>query len=520
MSKQQSAAEFHSSQPLSSKPAAKDDPSSRIWYFTFNLRARERDVVSQLRGFESTRYRRDYLKDASILSFSASADGSPDIRGFISGANEKRQQFISRWLTHSSNPNISDLQLTRINGLFKSKLIAEFLDESALPAEGGSVQGSREGCRIRVDTLNASGAPPGKPGRKRKGGAGSAVPCGHPQPLQNVSVSTPAPALPSPPAAGQGCSMGGAAPQPAYGPWLLPAPPPHLASGWPPPAGRALPSACGPPPPPALQQLANGWLPAAAGCWLPHAPAAQLEPPTPGPPQQGGNPPSLHLIPPPRAPEAAAGGAPAVAPSPAPVSVAAAAATSPPGPTPTAGTPTAGSDSAGCPGPGDACGASASRPSPLAGGGGGMQLPPPRPPVGPGGAPAPPPSPPPPPAQPPAAAVAGGAACSGGAGADPSVAAPRRGDDETGARVPCWPVGSQMAHFPYGKPPQYFYPQWGSGIGQVRQSESPAGHEVCSGCRQRKIRKLVSVPAAAVQTRLVEMEERCAMLTSELSKET
>ena len=163
MSKQQSAAEFHSSQPLSSKPAAKDDPSSRIWYFTFNLGARERDVVSQLRGFESTQYRRDYLKDASSLSFSASVDGSPDIRGFISGANEKRQQFISRWLTHASNPDIIDLQLTRITGLFNSKLIAEFLDESALPAEGGSVQGSREGCRIRVDTLNASGAPPGKP---------------------------------------------------------------------------------------------------------------------------------------------------------------------------------------------------------------------------------------------------------------------------------------------------------------------------------------------------------------------
>jgi DNA invertase Pin-like site-specific DNA recombinase len=77
-----------------------------------------------------------------------------------------------------------------------------------------------------------------------------------------------------------------------------------------------------------------------------------------------------------------------------------------------------------------------------------------------------------------------------------------------------------MAHFPYGKPPQYFYPQWGSGMGQVRQSEFPAGHEVCSGCRQRKIRKLLSAPAAAVQTRLVEMEERCTLLTSELSKET
>ena len=61
------------------------------------------------------------------------------IRGFISGANEKRQQFISRWLTHAFNPDILDLQLTRISGLFRSKLIAEFLDESALPAEGGSV---------------------------------------------------------------------------------------------------------------------------------------------------------------------------------------------------------------------------------------------------------------------------------------------------------------------------------------------------------------------------------------------
>ena len=292
------------SRPPTVTPAAKEDPNPKYytWYFTFNLQACEGNVTSQLRAFESSDIRRKSLGGASILSFSTSADGSPDIRGFISG-KYMRKGLVTRWLTHRSHPRISDLQLTGTGSRFASLEIARFLSDSDLLVAGES---SVQGRRLRLDTMEASGAPPEKRGRKRKGGTGSAVPGGHQQQLQNVSVSTPPPALPSPPAAGQGCSMGGAATQPAYGPRLLPAALPHLASGWPPPAGRALPPARGPPPPPA---------------------------------PQGGNPPSLHLRPPPRAPEAAAGGAPAVAPSPAPVSVAAAAATSPPGPTPTAGTP-------------------------------------------------------------------------------------------------------------------------------------------------------------------------------------
>ena len=86
------------------------------------------------------------------------------------------------------------------------------------------------------------------------------------------------------------------------------------------------------------------------------------------------------------------------------------------------------------------------------------------------------------------------------------------------------PVGSYMAHFPYGTPApaQYFYPPWVPGIGHVRQSESSqaASNEVSSSCRQRKIRKLLTPADADVQTRLVEMEELCTKLTANLSKET
>jgi hypothetical protein len=48
---------------------------------------------------------------------------------------------------------------------------------------------------------------------------------------------------------------------------------------------------------------------------------------------------------------------------------------------------------------------------------------------------------------------------------------------------------------------------------------SSASNEVNSSCRQRKFRKLLTQDAA-VQTRWVEMDERCAELTSSLSKET
>jgi hypothetical protein len=275
---QSAAACAADTRPPTAQPAAKED-RYYTWYFTFNLQACEGNVTSQLRAFESSDIRRKSLGGASILSFSTSADGSPDIRGFISG-KYMRKGLVTRWLTHRSHSRISDLQLTGIGSRFASLEIARFLSDSDLLVAGES---SVQGRRLRLDTMEASGAPPEKRGRKRKGGTGSAVPGGHQQQLQNVSVSTLPPALPSPPAAGQGCSMGGAAPQPAYGPRLLrlPAPLQHLASGWPPPAGRALPPACGPPPPPALQQLPNSWLPAAAGCWSQHSQAAQRQPPPP-----------------------------------------------------------------------------------------------------------------------------------------------------------------------------------------------------------------------------------------------
>ena len=184
------------------KPAAKEDPNPKYyaWFFTFNLQSCEGNVASLLRAFESSDFRRENLGGASILSFSTSADGSPDIRGFISG-KYMRKGLVTRWLNHPSHPRISDLQLTGIGSRSASLEIARFLSESDLLAAGESPV---QGRRLRVDTMEASGAPPEKRGRKQKGGAGSAVPGGLPQPLQNASVSTPPPALPSPRAAGQG----------------------------------------------------------------------------------------------------------------------------------------------------------------------------------------------------------------------------------------------------------------------------------------------------------------------------
>ncbi len=131
------------------------------------------------------------MPDTSIFSFSASAEGSPDIRGFIFGENEMRKYLVTCCLTHPSNPAISDLRviLQVIDGRFKS--VATFLAESAPPAEGGCVQGSR----LRVDTMNASGATPKKSSGRKPKGPGSAVSGGHHQPRQNAGVSMPPPAL-------------------------------------------------------------------------------------------------------------------------------------------------------------------------------------------------------------------------------------------------------------------------------------------------------------------------------------
>jgi hypothetical protein len=70
----------------------------------------EGNVISQLHAIESSDIRRKALKEASILSFSTSADGSPDIRGFISG-EPMRQKLVTSLLT--SNPSVINLQLTR-----------------------------------------------------------------------------------------------------------------------------------------------------------------------------------------------------------------------------------------------------------------------------------------------------------------------------------------------------------------------------------------------------------------------
>jgi hypothetical protein len=125
-----------------------------------------------------------------------------------------RQNMVERLLT--SNPRVINLHLTRIHACFQSSEIDRFLAESAPPAEGGN--------RIRVNTMNASGTPPGKSSGRKPKGAGSAVPGGHPQPRQNTSVSTPLPQLACPPATA-GCWArlihgwrAAAAPQLEYGP--------------------------------------------------------------------------------------------------------------------------------------------------------------------------------------------------------------------------------------------------------------------------------------------------------------
>jgi hypothetical protein len=101
------------------KAAAQEDcnPRSNTWYFTFDMLESlgcEGNVISQsLRATESSDIRKKALKKSSILSFSTSADGSPGVRGFISG-EPTRQNLVARSLT--SNPRVIDLQLTRIHG--------------------------------------------------------------------------------------------------------------------------------------------------------------------------------------------------------------------------------------------------------------------------------------------------------------------------------------------------------------------------------------------------------------------
>ena len=84
------------------------------WYFAFNLQASlaalasAAGVASQLESVASSQYRKHRLTTVSIISFSSSADGSPEIRGFISGgsmwqrtAQNQRARCVG-WYYHGS----------------------------------------------------------------------------------------------------------------------------------------------------------------------------------------------------------------------------------------------------------------------------------------------------------------------------------------------------------------------------------------------------------------------------------
>jgi hypothetical protein len=110
--------------------AVADRLRSRTWYFTFKLKASE----SQLQALSISPVRIARIETASIISFSCSADGSPDIKGFIYGGAMLRAT-VQAWLT---NPVISNLQLHAISDRFKDELIVSFLLDSALPATVGT----------------------------------------------------------------------------------------------------------------------------------------------------------------------------------------------------------------------------------------------------------------------------------------------------------------------------------------------------------------------------------------------
>ena len=135
------------------------------WYFEFNLQAPANlwsaaGVASQLESLSNSQCRLQSLKTASIISFSSSdhaADGSSEIRGFISGGS-MWQQTVRTWLTNSA---VSNLQLHPIADRFRDQKILSFLADSTLPL----------GLRLRVDTMGPSDAPRGPCGRPcRTGG--------------------------------------------------------------------------------------------------------------------------------------------------------------------------------------------------------------------------------------------------------------------------------------------------------------------------------------------------------------
>jgi hypothetical protein len=148
--------------------AVADRLRSRTWYFTFDLKASETGAASQLQALSISPLRIARIEKASIITFSCSADGSPDIKGFISGGSMFRAT-VQAWLT---NPAISNLQLHAISDRFKDDQIVSFLLDSALPATVGTAGESaageaagEAGRRVRLDTLAPSDEP-----RVRSGG--------------------------------------------------------------------------------------------------------------------------------------------------------------------------------------------------------------------------------------------------------------------------------------------------------------------------------------------------------------
>ena len=147
----------------------RQDICRNTWYFAFNLQASlasEAGVDSQLESVASSQYRKQALTTASIISFSSSADESPEIRGFISGKS-MWQRTVQTWLTQST---ISNLQLHPISDRFNDPKIRSFLTDSMPPL----------GLRLRVDTMGPSDAPRARSGG-RSGGRPRQTPGGRPQ---------------------------------------------------------------------------------------------------------------------------------------------------------------------------------------------------------------------------------------------------------------------------------------------------------------------------------------------------
>ncbi len=151
------------SQSLASGPDGRlkrQDIFKNTFYFVFNLLTSEAGVASQLESLASSQCRKLKLKAASIISFSSSADGSPEIRGSIAG-RPMWQGTVRTWLTDTA---IRNLQLHPIADRFNDPKILLFLADSTLPM----------GLRLHVDTMGRSDTPRvravGRPPKTTAGG--------------------------------------------------------------------------------------------------------------------------------------------------------------------------------------------------------------------------------------------------------------------------------------------------------------------------------------------------------------